>query len=676
MPEAYRNVEGVWSGRLLGKPVAYRGVFFLGCLLACVLASLFAKRPWLIQEADHLVYDTMLRTMQREPPLSNVVIVDIDEKSLKSLGQWPWSRYLMAELVTAVSVYHPAAIGVDMMLSEHDRTSLLHIREDLQRRLNVTLPLESVPPKYLDNDRLLADALLNSPAILGVWFSFEAQENGSSTPCADSSANVVYIRDSETTPLPGFPPATTMKCPIPMLASSVRTTGFLNSLPDSDGRIRRMPLLISMNDKAYVSLALATIMQLRGTRDIFVKVSKAGIESVQVGDSTIPTDHSGNMLLRFSGPGRHFSHVSASDAIGGADLSSLKDKIVLIGTSATALKDVQYTPFERAVSGVELHALAIDMMQRAEFLHSPSWEQGAQWIVALILGILVAAGVARLSLVSCAVWCGGAGCLSWGGSQWLLANWGVFLSPVPAISVLAGSFLLLTVLRFWHEERRMMRSAKALATAQSYAINSLTSLAETRDPETGRHIVRTQLYVQLLVQRLAREKEYRTLLTPEVVELMPRCAPLHDIGKVGVPDRILQKPGKLSDEEYVQMKRHTLFGYEALRKAQDASHARDELPFLRMACEIALTHHERWDGAGYPNGLQGNGIPISGRIMALADVYDALTSKRCYKEGFSHDRAVEILVEGRGTHFDPHIVDAFLAEGRNFEQIAKEYADT
>jgi adenylate cyclase len=656
--------------------VAYKGVFFLGCFLAVILATLFANRPWLIQEADHLVYDTMLRTMQREPPSSNVVIVDIDEKSLKSLGQWPWSRYLMTELVTAVSMYHPAALGVDMMLSEQDRTSLLRIREDLQRELNVSVPLESVPPEYLDNDYLLANALRDSPAILGVWFSFEAQENGNSTPCADSSANVVYVRDSETTPLPNLPPATAMKCPIPQLASAVHTTGFLNSLPDSDGRIRRIPLLISMDDRTYPSLALATIMRVRDTRDVFVKVSEAGIESVQVGDCRIPTDQSGNMLLRFSGPGLHFAHVSASDAIGGADLSILKDRIVLIGTSATALKDVQYTPFERAVSGVELHALAIDMMMREEFLHSPSWEQGAQWIVALILGILVAAGVARLSLVWCAVWCIGTGCLSWVGSQWMLANWGVFLSPVPAISVLVGNFLLLTVLRFWHEERRVMRSAKALAVAQSYAINSLTSLAETRDPETGRHIVRTQLYVQLLVRRLAQENAYRNLLTPQVVELMPRCAPLHDIGKVGVPDRILQKPGKLSEDEYDQMKKHTLFGYEALRKAQDSSHVREELPFLRMACEIALTHHERWDGTGYPNGLHEDGIPISGRIMALADVYDALTSKRCYKEGFSHARAVEILTEGRGTHFDPHIVDAFLAEGRNFEQIAKEYADT
>lgn len=663
--------------RLFDKPHAYRGVFALGVLLAILLATLFVRRPWLIQELDHLVYDTLLRTMRRDPPPSNVVIVDIDEESLRELGQWPWPRYQLASLIESIASARPKSIGVDMMLSEVDRTSLVHIREDLERDLGVTLPLAEVPPELLDNDRILARALQDTPAILGAWFSFEHAAESPGTPCADPPVSVVFLRSSDQIPLPEFPPAASMKCPNPPLLQAVRAIGFLNSIPDSDGRIRRMPLFISMNGGIYPSLALATLLYDLNTTQVFVKVSPAGIEEVRADGRIIPTDRAGNMLLRFSGSGNHFRHVSAAALLRGqASPDEITDKIVLLGTSATALRDVQFTPFEKAVSGVELHALAIDMMQRQEYLYSPSWEQGAQWILALILGVLVAAGVARLSLVSCALWCGSAGALSWFGSQWLLSHQGAFISPIPALSALAGSFVLLTVLRFWHEERRAARNARALAAAQSYAINSLTSLAETRDPETGRHIVRTQLYVQLLVQRLAHEKKFRHELPPEVAGLIPQCAPLHDIGKVGVPDRILQKPGKLTDNEFETMRTHTTLGYEALRKAHESSSEQVEVPFLRLACEIAYTHHERWDGKGYPRGLKEAAIPIAGRIMALADVYDALTSRRCYKEGFTHERATQMIVEGRASQFDPDVVDAFLAENAHFAAIAKKYSDS
>ncbi|MBX7259583.1 MAG: CHASE2 domain-containing protein [Candidatus Hydrogenedentes bacterium] len=667
----------VRRSRLFGKPKAYKGVFLLGLLLAALLATLFVRRPWLIQELDHLVYDTLLRTMRRDPPPSNVVIVDIDEASLRELGQWPWPRYQLAFLVKSIASAQPQSLSIDMMLSEVDRTSLVHIREDLERNLGMTLPLTDIPADLMDNDRMLAQSIKHAPSIMGTWFSFEDADGSVGTPCSAPPVNVVFLRENERIPLPEFPPATSMKCPNAQLLQSAHSIGFLNSIPDSDGRIRRMPLLISMNGGIYPSLALATTLFDLKTNEVFVKVSPAGIECVRIGQRSIPTDRAGNMLLRFSGPGNHFQHISAAAILRGEVSSELlKDKVILLGTSATALRDVQYTPFEKAVSGVELHALAMDMMLRQEYLHSPSWEHGAQWVLALVLGVLVAAGVARLSLVSCAFWCGSAGGLSWFGSQWLLSQKGVFISPVPALSALAVCFVLLTVLRFWHEERRAGRNARALAAAQSYAIGSLTSLAETRDPETGRHIVRTQLYVQLLVKRLARDKGFRKVLPPEVAELIPQCAPLHDVGKVGIPDCILQKPGKLTDEEFQTMKTHTTLGYEALRKAHTFSPSQEEVPFLELACEIAYTHHERWDGKGYPRGLKEEAIPIAGRIMALADVYDALTSKRCYKEGFSHERALEILTQGRGTQFDPRVVDAFLAESAQFETVAKKYADT
>ncbi|MDH5511415.1 MAG: HD domain-containing protein, partial [Nitrospinota bacterium] len=163
-------------------------------------------------------------------------------------------------------------------------------------------------------------------------------------------------------------------------------------------------------------------------------------------------------------------------------------------------------------------------------------------------------------------------------------------------------------------------------------------------------------------------------LTDEVVELLYKSAPLHDIGKVGVPDAILLKPGKLTAEEFEIMKKHAALGADAIIRAEEKLDA-GEVSFLRYARQIAYGHHEKWDGSGYPEGLKGEQIPLAARLMAIADVYDALISKRVYKEAFSHDKAREIIVEGRGGHFDPELVDAFLAIEHKFVDIARRYAD-
>ncbi|MDR3640264.1 MAG: two-component system response regulator [Humidesulfovibrio sp.] len=204
------------------------------------------------------------------------------------------------------------------------------------------------------------------------------------------------------------------------------------------------------------------------------------------------------------------------------------------------------------------------------------------------------------------------------------------------------------------------------------AIESLASLVEYRDPETGNHIVRTKAFVLLLAEHLCRDQKFMAALPPEVIELLHKSAPLHDIGKVGVPDAILNKPGCLTMEEFEIMKTHTTIGYEALRGVEARL---GNNSFFRYAREIAHSHHERWDGEGYPLGLAGEDIPLSGRIMAIADVYDALTSKRVYKGAMPHEDAARIIVEGRGTHFDPSLVDAFITLQESFRRIAQTHSD-
>ena len=200
----------------------------------------------------------------------------------------------------------------------------------------------------------------------------------------------------------------------------------------------------------------------------------------------------------------------------------------------------------------------------------------------------------------------------------------------------------------------------------------MASLAETRDNETGNHIYRTQHYVRILAEYLNALPQCDQNLSDEIVQLLYKSSPLHDIGKVGVPDAILLKTGPLTDQEWIVMKKHTYYGREALRIAEERL---GSTSFLSIAQELIYSHHEKWDGSGYPEGLSGPAIPLSGRIMAVADVYDALRSERPYKKEFTHEKTREIIIEGKGTHFDPLIVDAFLARETDFISIADKYRD-
>jgi putative two-component system response regulator len=225
------------------------------------------------------------------------------------------------------------------------------------------------------------------------------------------------------------------------------------------------------------------------------------------------------------------------------------------------------------------------------------------------------------------------------------------------------------------------KRAKQLTAMQDVTILAMASLSETRDTDTGNHLRRTQNYVRLLAQHMQSKPGYCDYLNDEVVSVLYRCAPLHDIGKVGIPDRILLKAGGYSEEEYEVMKRHPTLGRDALQSAQRvAGNAASQLggpaDFFEIAKELVHSHHEKWDGSGYPQGLKGEQIPISARLMAIADVYDALISPRVYKPAMLHSKAVEIIVNGCGSFFAPELVDAFLELQHAFQNIAHRYADS
>lgn len=232
---------------------------------------------------------------------------------------------------------------------------------------------------------------------------------------------------------------------------------------------------------------------------------------------------------------------------------------------------------------------------------------------------------------------------------------------------------------FLRDQAQFLRTEVEKQTRQITAIQDVTilamaSLAETRDSDTGNHIRRTQFYVLELAQRLKDHPRFSAFLTPETIDILFKTAPLHDIGKVGIPDRILLKPGRFEPEEFEIMKTHTTLGRDAIEHAERSLGM--EVEFLKMAKEIAYSHQEKWDGSGYPEALSGDEIPISARLMAVADVYDALISRRVYKAGMPHEKAVVIINEGSGTHFDPDVVDAFNDSVEAFREIAQRYADS
>ena len=221
-------------------------------------------------------------------------------------------------------------------------------------------------------------------------------------------------------------------------------------------------------------------------------------------------------------------------------------------------------------------------------------------------------------------------------------------------------------------EEKVKERTKELVKTQDVIIFSMALMAEFRDPVTGGHIKRTQNYVKVLAEHLKHHDKFRGFLDNNTIDILYKSAPLHDIGKVAVQDEVLLNPGKLTDDAFEEMKKHTIYGRDTILAAQKKL---GNTSFLRIAREIAYTHHEKWDGTGYPQGIKGNEIPISGRLMAVADVYDAFISKRAYKPAFPHEKALKMVLENKGKHFDPDVVDAFTELGNTFRKIALKYED-
>ncbi len=437
--------------------------------------------------------------------------------------------------------------------------------------------------------------------------------------------------------------------------------------------LRRLPLLLAHGGAIHPHVTLATAMRALGAATATIDADWTG-PVLRVGARRIAIDDDGYATLRFDGDASLVRSISAVDVLAGRfDPEAVRGRIVFIGSSAVGLNDHHTTAVDPRFAGLKVQAVAVENMLAGSAIARPSWGPTVALGACLIVGALmsamfvVTAGV-YAPMVGSAFLVVALALLSVAG----FARAGVYVSPGAPMLVVATLFVAFFVTRFAMEKRRAASWRRQLDNARQVTIESMASVAETRDPETGAHIKRTQHYVKAIALELKRRGLHAATLTSEYVDLLFMSAPLHDIGKVGVPDHILLKPGKLTDDEMVLMRRHAEYGREIIEGSAERIEGDN---FLVVAGEIAATHHEKWDGTGYPLGLAGERIPLSGRIMAVADIYDALISRRCYKEPFPHESAVAFMRALSGATFDPAVLDAFFGIEEEICAIAAMYRD-
>jgi adenylate cyclase len=624
-----------------------------------------------LERAENSIADIKIGLMS--PPASSPapVVVEVDEPSLRELGQWPWPRYQVARLLDAIARSGAVAIGVDTLFAERDRTSPSEIARVLQRDFDQNLALDGIADPLRDYDRILAATLSKGPFVLAYYFSFGEP---AATPCVPkAAAGALLARANGVHGIPRLHQPGSALCSISILNDAAGSSGFTNGQPDADGLHRRTPLIMRWNGRIYPSLALQTYMTAMGLQQFVAEPDPAGLR-LRLGEGAVPLDASGNLLVRYRGTGRSHESISAADVLAGkVEPERLQGKIVFVGFSATGLHEYRPTPVDPLFTGVEVHAAIAENLLRGDFLQRPDWGRMIEAVVALILGLNLSFVLAKAGPTASALFPAVLVAAVIGTSEFLLLRFGLVTSPVLPVVTLLVVLLALSLLKFGREHLHAQRLARQIVDGQDAIIEGFCAMSEYRDPETGFHIRRTQNYVKALAQHLRKSPKFRTQLDDAMIELLHKTAPLHDIGKIGIRDHILLKPDRLTEDEFAIMKTHTTIGGEVVHAIQARMGPN---AFLETAEDIILGHQEKWDGSGYPRALQGEQIPLAARLMALADVYDALISRRVYKPGMPHRQAVALIAQGSGAHFDPELVDAFLEIHEEFREIALRFLDS
>jgi CHASE2 domain-containing sensor protein len=617
-----------------------RASSLLSLVATAILAGAVAiVRPGPLPALDWLVYDGLVRSVAGNGgDRGTTAIVAIDEGSLASRGQWPWSREVVAELLDRLHEMGATATAFDMLFAEADR----------------------IQPA---SDARLAASLARAPTVLGHGLLFDVV--AAPPGCHLRPVELIERQLGDVPPHSRFFDARGAICPLPELAAAAGSTGFINAAPDADGRLRRVPLLVRHGDDVYQSLPLAAVRRVTGNGPLVLNARGDGSLALTVGGRSVTLDAAGRMLVRHE-PAARASIIPASDVLDGrVDPVNVRDRIVFIGATALGLRDVVSTPTEQSLPGVVLHASVADTLLGAPGFERPELAPLIEVTSAIGLAMWVTLTGRRVGWIAAAASGAVLGVAIWWAARELLGREGAFISPSWGWLAIAGALAVEGATGVVRERRRAERERRRRGDAQRLIVQALTTLTETRDADTGRHARRTQELTRILATSLARRPAYRKALDSGRLSLVATLAPLHDIGKVGVSDAVLRKPGALTPEEVEEMRRHPELGYASLLRAEELAGVHDD-EVLAVAKEIVHTHHERWDGSGYPRGLRGESIPVSGRIVALVDAYDAMVGGRTYRASVAHEEAVRAITAESGGHFDPAVVAAFLSVQEQF----------
>ncbi len=621
---------------------------------------MFIARSELVEQFDDKLYDFAISKIDidySKEKSSHTILVDIDEKSLQALGQWPWPRVMLADLVQKIENYHPATIGLDIIFPEKDRTSPVNMNAFYSNYFHIRQKVISIDNALADNDIIFAKVLRATQSVVGIDLSRTPVGYLDCNLSSPISSKKLFLH------LNNYDYAL---CNTPIIQNNVLSTGFVNAMVDSDGVVRRMPLLASYKGVVVPSFALALLMDL----DPGMKIEGNKFFLL---DHILQTDEDSSYLLRFY-KNNWYKKISAIDILrGNIDSKMLQGKIVVVGSSAVGLHDKLIRSGGINTIGAQIHMTMIDNLIYNDMVREPMQYKYLNIVVStfatlLLLFLLIKnKNIFMVTLIITLF-------VSYAFFTYFMLKSGIYISAGYFYIPFMLNFIFISISFMIIDSYKKRLYSEELDRSHVALLDSMVHVAEVHDIETGAHIIRTKKYIKLLAEHIFAQPHhpYRKYLSKLIIEMMYRTAPLHDIGKVGIPDSVLKKPGKLTMLEYEVMKTHPDLGRHIIKNAMESYEEND---FFIMATNIAYTHHEKWDGSGYPEGLKGEEIPLEGRFMAIADVYDALVNKRVYKKAFSYEETYRVIQEGRGTHFDPLLVDAFFEIKNAMKEIAELYED-
>jgi len=408
-----------------------------GLILTLLFALLQIFRPSFVNLIDLKLYDSFSRAAGGLIPSGNSVVVAIDESSLRKFGQWPWPRYRMAQLLEKIQQLHPLSIGVDILFTEPDRTSPLHLQHDLERDYQIQIRFQGLPDQLLDNDRVLANCLTQGPYVLGYPFFFG---NSANPPVADCRlpplSPIIQTHPTYPALTDCLPKAGAVECILPVLAESAAASGFINAVSDLDGVVRRMPLLIRYQDSIYASLALSTLMtalnpdKSNGLTAV-IQMGSSGIERLQLGNYVIPVDTGGQLMVKFYRPWRTSDYISAADLLDNSiPEDRLSSRVVFVGILASGLKDSVTTPMEPLFPGVALHANIVDNIRQSAYHWRPGWMPALEMLLIAGSGLFATLIIARSGVPVIMTACALLSLAWWTGTFQTFIKSGIYISPL------------------------------------------------------------------------------------------------------------------------------------------------------------------------------------------------------------------------------------------------------